>query len=347
MTLPSAPRILRHAFAALIVLGGVFAMAPREEVFAVAPREEVFAVASREAAEETAPVELRSERLRVVVSPARGGSLLAMRVKRGEAWLDLMPDPGSRGASWLMLPYSNRIRDGRFVFDRREHQLAGAKNHAIHGDVRTRPWRIVEQTPSSLVLAFDSAEFPDFNWPWPVHATVGIRLSGDRVEQTLRLENRGKTTMPAGFGWHPYYRRWLSREGEPVVLGFTAPRIHPDTDADGLPDGPPEPVPADLDFSTPRELGSRRIDACFAGFDGQATIQWPESGVTLTYACSPNVTHLICFGPEDRPVLAVEPAANANDGVNRLAAGEADSGVIPLPAGDGLEASFTISAQVR
>ena len=246
-----------------------------------------------------------------------------------------------------MLPYSNRIRDGRFVYDGRENQLTGAKNHAIHGDVRARPWTIVEQTPSSLVLSFDSAEFPDFNWPWPVRATVGIRLSGDQVEQTLRLENLGETTMPAGFGWHPYYRRWLTRDGEPVVLGFTAPRIHPDTDADGLPDGPPEPVPADLDFSTPRELGSGRIDACFAGFNGRATIQWPESGVTLTYACSPNVTHLICFGPEDRPVLAIEPAANANDGVNRLAAGEADSGVIPLAAGGVLEASFTISATVR
>lgn len=329
MTLPSAPRILRHAFAAVIVLGGGCSVAPRV------------------AAEEVAPIELRSERLRVVISPARGGSLLAMRVKRGEAWLDLMPDPGSRGSSWLMLPYSNRIRDGRFVFDGREHQLTGAKNHAIHGDVRTRPWTIVAQTPSSLVLSFDSAEFPDFNWPWPVHATVGITLSGDQVEQTVRLENLGETTMPAGFGWHPYYRRWLTRDGEPVVLGFTAPRIHPDTDADGLPDGPSEPVPADLDFSTPRELGSGRIDACFAGFDGRATIQWPESGVTLTYACSPNVTHLVCFGPEDRPVLAVEPAANANDGVNRLAAGEADSGVIPLAASEVLEASFTISATVR
>ena len=329
MTLPSAPRILRQAFAAVIVLGGVGAVTPRV------------------AAEEVAPVELRSERFSVVVSPTRGGSLLAMRVKHGEAWLDLMPDPGSRGSSWLMLPYSNRIRDGRFVYDGREHQLTGAKNHAIHGDVRARPWTIVAQTPSSLVLSFDSAEFPDFNWPWPVRATVGMTLSGDQVEQTLRLENLGETTMPAGFGWHPYYRRWLTRDGEPVVLGFTAPRIHPDTDADGLPDGPPEPVPADLDFSTPRELGSRRIDACFAGFDGQATIQWPESGVTLTYACSPNVTHLVCFGPEDRPVLAIEPAANANDGVNRLAAGEVDSGVIPLAAGGVLEASFTISAQVR
>ena len=329
MTLPSAPGILRHAFAAVIVLGAVCALTPRG------------------AAEEVAPIELRSERLRVVISPARGGSLLAMAVKRGEEWLDLMPDPGSRGSSWLMLPYSNRIRDGRFVFEGREHQLASAKNHAIHGDVRTRPWKVVEQTPSSLVLAFDSAEVPDFNWPWPVHATVGITLRGDQLKQTVRLENRGETKMPAGFGWHPYYRRWLTRDGEPVLLQFTAPRIHPDPDADGLPDGPSEPVPADLDFSTPRELGSQRIDACFAGFDGQATIQWPESGVTLTYACSPNVTHLVCFGPEDRPVLAIEPAANANDGVNRLAAGEADSGVIALAAGDALEASFTIVATVR
>lgn len=298
-------------------------------------------------ADEPAPVELRSERLRVVVDPARGGSLLAMAVRRGEDWIDLMPDPGSRGASWLMLPYSNRIRDGRFVFEGREHRLGNAKNHAIHGDVRGRPWTVVERTPSSLVLAFDSAAFPDFNWPWPLHATVGIRLADDRVEQTLRVENRGETTMPAGFGWHPYYRRWLTREGEPVVLAFKAPRIHPDVDADGLPDGPPEDVPPDLDFSAPRELGSRRIDACFAGFDGNASIRWPESGVTLTYACSPNVTHLVCFGPEDRPVLAVEPAANANDGVNRLAAGESDNGVIPLPAGEALEASFTIRADVR
>jgi len=329
VTLPSAPGILRHAFAAVIVLGAVCLLTPRG------------------AAEEVAPIELRSERLRVVISPARGGSLLAMAVRRGEEWLDLMPDPGSRGSSWLMLPYSNRIRDGRFVFEGREHQLASAKNHAIHGDVRTRPWKVVEQTPSSLVLVFDSAEVTDFNWPWPVHATVGITLRGDQIEQTVRLENRGETTMPAGFGWHPYYRRWLTRDGEPVVLQFTAPRIHPDPDADGLPDGPSEPVPEDLDFSTPRELGSQRIDACFAGFDGQATIQWPESGVTLTYACSPNVTHLVCFGPEDRPVLAIEPAANANDGVNRLAAGEADSGVIAMAAGDALEASFTIRATVR
>lgn len=302
---------------------------------------------ARETCAEADSIELRSDVFRVVVAPARGGSLLSIGVKRDGAWLDLTPDPGSRGVSWLMLPYSNRIRHGRFVFEGREHRLASGKNHAIHGDVRNRPWKVVEQTPSSVVLTFESADVADFNWPWPIRATVGITLTGDRLEQTLRLENRGDTTMPAGFGWHPYYRRWLSRDGEPLWLGFRARFVHPDNDSDGLPDGPPEALPDDLDFSRPRDLGKRRIDACFAGFDGRATIQWPESGVTLEYACSPNVTHLVCFAPEDRPVLAVEPAANANDGVNRLAAGEGDSGVIPLPAGESLDASFTITATVR
>jgi len=298
-------------------------------------------------ADEAEPIELRSERFRVVVAPALGGSLVAISVNRSGDWLAITPDPGPRGASWLMLPYSNRIRDGRFVFEGRDHQLANAKNHAIHGDVRGRPWRVVERTPTSLALALDSREFPDFNWPWPIRARVAIALEGDALKQTLRLENLGDTTMPAGFGWHPYYRRWLSREGEPVLLGFRAPLLHPDHDADGLPDGPPEAVPADLDFSIPRELGNRRVDACFARFDGRATIDWPESGVALSYACSSNVTHLVCFTPEDRPVLAVEPAANANDGINRLAAGEGESGVIPLAAGDALEASFTITAEVH
>lgn len=284
--------------------------------------------------------------------PERGGGLLALAVHRGGQWIDLAPDGrlpenGMRQASWLMLPYSNRIRDGRFVFGGRTHQLANGGSHAIHGDVRRRPWEMVERGPDRLRLRFDSAAYPDFNWPWPIEATVEIRLEGDAFVQSLSVMNRGTTPMPLGFGWHPYYRRWLTRDGEPVLLGFTATRVHPDANHDGLPDGPPVPVPAELDFSVPRRLDERLIDSCFAGFAGRATIEWPESGVRLRYACSPNVTHLVCYAPTDRPVFAVEPAANANDGVNRLAAGERDHGVLVLEPGDGLEATFRTTAEVR
>lgn len=316
-------------------------------------------------AEEADPVELQSDRFRVVVMPAKGGSILAMAVKKNGTngknsdWINVTPDARlpetqMRAASWLMLPYSNRIRDGKFTFEGREYVLANAKNHAIHGDVRNRPWKVVEQAPNRLVLEFDSATVADFNWPWPILARVEIEADGDRLVQRLKLENRGDTTMPAGFGWHPYFRRWLSRDGEPVELQFHVTRVHPDgsanglpTDkADGLPDGPSVPLPPELDFSTSRPLGDLRLDACFGGFDGRAEIGWPESGVRLFMECSPNVTHLICFAPADRPLVAVEPVANATDGVNLLATGAEDSGVIPLPAGKTLEASFTIRASV-
>jgi len=317
------------------------------------------AVAAADSEKPIDPVEVQSDRFRVAVTPARGGSILAMAVKKNGEWIDVTPDARlpetqMRAASWLMLPYSNRIRDGKFVFEGREHVLANAKNHAIHGDVRNRPWKVVEQTPKRLVLEFDSAIVTDFNWPWPILARVEIEADGDRLVQRLKLENRGDTTMPAGFGWHPYFRRWLSRDGEPVELQFKVTRVHPDGspdglpsgNADGLPDGPSVPLPPELDFSTSRPLGDLRLDACFGGFDGRAEIGWPESGVRLFMECSPNVTHLICFAPADRPLVAVEPVANASDGVNLLATGAEDSGVIPLPAGKTLEASFTIRASV-
>ena len=320
------------------------------------------AVAAAESGNPADPVEIQSERFRVAVTPAKGGSILAMAVKKNGAngeWIDVTPDARlpetqMRAASWLMLPYSNRIRDGKFSFEGREYVLANAKNHAIHGDVRNRPWKVIEQAPNRLVLEFDSATVADFNWPWPILARVEIEADGDRLVQRLKLENRGDTTMPAGFGWHPYFRRWLSRDGEPVELQFRVTRVHPDGSAnglptdksDGLPDGPSVPLPPEFDFSTVRPLGDLRLDACFGGFDGRAEIGWPESGVRLFMECSPNVTHLVCFTPADRPLVAVEPVANATDGVNLLATGAEHSGVIPLPAGKTLEASFTIRAAV-
>lgn len=293
------------------------------------------------------PVTLDSGSMRVTVTPERGGSLLAIAVRRGDSWIDLLADakaPGARPSSWLMLPYSNRIRDGRFSFGGREYRLANPGNHAIHGDVRNRPWRVRERTPTGLVLDFDSRVVPDFNWPWPIRVRAEIRVGGDALVQSIALENLGETPMPAGFGWHPYFRRSLTREGEPVELAFRATGIHPDTNADGLPDGPTVPLPERLDHSVRKPVAADGLDACFAGFGGSAELAWPESGVRLLFECTPNITHLVCYAPADRPVIAVEPAANANDGVNLLAAGEPDSGVIELAPGATLEASFTLRA---
>lgn len=68
-----------------------------------------------------AAVTLKNEIFRVVVDPQQGVSVLAFFAHNGESWLPLMPDTcrenaGLNVASFLMVPYSNRIENGLFLF---------------------------------------------------------------------------------------------------------------------------------------------------------------------------------------------------------------------------------------
>lgn len=293
-----------------------------------------------------AGVEIANASLRVTVSPGDGASLLAFQGLCRGRWLNLYPDTraaagGLRQASWMMLPYSNRIRNGAFSFAGKAYQLRNGQRHAIHGDARTRPWTVAEQSASHVRLTLRSADFADFNWPWPIEAEASFRVEGARFLQTLRLRNCGTTAMPAGFGWHPFYPRALTRESEPVRMQMKWGGVYPDADGDCLPEGPMQPLPPDLDYASAKAVPlDRRYDTCLGGYDGRGFIEWPESGVRLTYTCSPNVTHFVYYNPTDRPYFAAEPVSHVNNGVNHLAQGWAGHGVQVLPAGAALEASF-------
>ena len=298
-------------------------------------------------------MDIANERLRVTVSPNDGAALLAFKAWCGGRWLNLYPDARDaaeafKRASWMMLPYSNRIRNGAFTFEGKTYQLRNGKRHAIHGDTLTRPWTVAEHSATQLRLTLRSTDFADFNWPWPIEIEACLRLEGLTFLQTLRLRNCGKTAMPAGFGWHPFYPRSLTRVNEPVLMQMTWRGVYPDADGDCIPDGPLVPVPPDLDYALPKAVpADRRYDTCLGGYDGRGCIEWPESGIRLAYACSPNVTHFVYYNPTDRPYFAAEPVAHANNGVNHLAQGWADHGVSILPAGESLEASFATTVTVR
>jgi len=64
-----------------------------------------------------------------------------------------------------MLPYSNRIRDGQFSHAGVTVQLENANQHAIHGALRKRPWRVTDQTKNSASAEYDSRQDGKINWP--------------------------------------------------------------------------------------------------------------------------------------------------------------------------------------
>jgi aldose 1-epimerase len=295
-------------------------------------------------------VALQNEYLRLVVDPENGAGTLAFSALINGQWLALMPDTQSSDgdlacANFLMVPYSNRIENGRFEFAGQTHQLQNGDQHAIHGDVRKRPWHIAEQSADRLRCTFSSAEYTEINWPWPFAAEALFALKDSSLHMHLALTNQGETPMPAGFGWHPYFSRSLTKAGEAVALQFDLDGAYPDANDTRIPSGPLAPLAPHQDFSREKVLAPDNfLDTCCYGFDG-GYITWPESGVRLRLLPSANCRHLVLYNPAGTSYFAVEPVTNANNGANLLAQDDPTCGTIFLAPGATLAADCTLSLE--
>lgn len=295
-------------------------------------------------------IAIENNALKAVVDPAQGAGIMALEVNKKGRMLSLVPDsrdPASdlKAACFLMIPYSNRIENGAFSFVGRTYQLENGQNHAIHGDTRFRSWGVEEASPTRIRCRFDSSKHRNVNWPWPFEACAEYEITENIFTSSVTLWNRGESMMPAGFGWHPYFNRMLTVKDEPVHLCFRNQGVYPDALDSRIPSGPVEPLLPEQDFSEERQLlPNMFLDVCCHGYNGKGYIRWPESGIRLKFKCSPECTHLIMFNPA-KDYFAVEPATNANNGVNLLARGDSTSGVAALSPGECLSATFQMIAE--
>lgn len=300
---------------------------------------------------------LESDIWRLWCDPSTGVQWMAAQVRRETTWHAVIPDcrPSNipragqsdaaplTAANFHMLPYSNRIRDGRFTFQGQTIQLEKAESHAIHGALRKLPWKVSSNDSSSLVCEFNSLGHQSFNWPWPISARNEIRIEGDVLSSQITLTNHGETDMPAGFGWHPYFVRTIN--GSDVLLSLPVNGVFPDTSGDCLPDGAAVALPDNLDFRKPKPLdASQRIDCCLSGLDGPCVLDWHQGGVKLILQSSDVCKYLVLYNP-DMPHFAVEPVTNANDAFN-LATQSIESGTTVLPPGKSLTATMSLTAIV-
>ncbi len=290
-------------------------------------------------------MELNNGKLRLRLVPAIGGSIVDFSVNHADQWIPIMrqgEDPlsqSSNASSFVLIPYSNRLRDARFSFAGKSYELRHAEKHAIHGDVRDRPLRVLEQTKDRVVLEFKSDEVSDLNFPFPFLVRMIYTLEGIDFSSRIELTNAGSDSMPAGCGFHPYFNRRLPGSTGEVELQLKVGGVYPgDTP---LPTGPAIPIQPQQNFSTQRPLDVV-LDHCFAGWDRQAVIDWPGSGVKAHIQADPGMEHVIVYSPEGENFFAVEPVTNANDGFNLLAQGDKNCGVVVLKPGEALKTGFQI-----
>jgi aldose 1-epimerase len=191
----------------------------------------------------------------------RGGGLRSYTVD-GASVVDDYPmgerPPG--GAGQILAPWPNRIRDGRYTFDGRTHELALTEPehaNAIHGLVRRLPWVLVDKHENQITAECSISDEPGY--PFRLRLTTTWSVSDDGLRAEHAAENVGFEPAPFGLGVHPYLcvrgvdRAALTVPADDVLLADTR----------GLPGREVPVADADVDFRTTAVIGTRQLDHAF------------------------------------------------------------------------------------
>ncbi|KNX36271.1 aldose 1-epimerase family protein [Luteipulveratus halotolerans] len=174
------------------------------------------------------------------------------------------------GRGQLLMPWPNRVRDGKFSFEGRDEQLAlsePSRFNASHGLVRWSLWSLVEQSENALTVAYSL--LPQQGWDWRLDLRVRYELDDDGLTVTPSATNVGTTVAPFGFGAHPYLTAGEETVDE-LTLSLPGSTVL-DVDERLIPTGR-SGVPRDLDFREARAIGATQLDHAFTDLEAEPLV---------------------------------------------------------------------------
>ena len=270
-----------------------------------------------------------------VLLPAQGAAV-ARLAWRGRAVLAPLPDGADPNATpagaFVMLPWANRLDEGRIAIDGVPHRLPvnhPADRTAIHGLSRDRPWEVAERSAGAALL---TQVLDDPALPFRYAAQLRLALTEAGAALDLSVTAQGGRPQPIGLGWHPWFARPPGTR-----LAFEA-RWRCRHDARQLPVAA-EPF-GRLDGDETAYAG---LDTHFAGWDGRATLRHPDGTLFRLTATGAWAANLQVYAPPALQVLCVEPMSHVPDAPNRPALAPLGAMAVLRP-GESLEGRLLIEA---
>jgi aldose 1-epimerase len=162
-----------------------------------------------------------------------------------------------------LIPWPNRLGDGRYRFDGADYQVAlsePGRHNAIHGFLRWRPWRAMGHEPSRVLVG--TRLYPLTGYPFTLEVQIEYTLDEGGLSVRTEATNLCERACPYGAGQHPYLS---PGEGliDACMLEFAAgTRIVTDAQRQ-LPAGREIVGGGEYDFSRPRVVGEQVIDDAF------------------------------------------------------------------------------------
>ena len=230
-------------------------------------------------------------------------------------------------ACFPLVPFSNRIRDGRFTFRGRDVELP--KNfppepHAIHGHGWRAAWEVLERAAASLTIEYRHAADA---WPWTYRARQRFALTAERLEVEVSITNNAADPMPAGFGLHPYLVR---TPGARLRVDVGQMWVADDASMPRELVAPPPDLVSSGAGLNPSDLA---LDNNFLGFGGRAVAEWPEWHARLRIETAGPFACFVVFTPAGEDYFCAEPVTNCIDAFNLAFDGRSDTGMLVVDPG--------------
>lgn len=264
-----------------------------------------------------------------------GASLRALAV----GGVDLVPrypegEPTPFGSGIVLVPWPNRIRDGRWTDGDAERQLdltEPARGNAIHGLLRFASYE-VEAADDRATLS--AVVYPQHGYPYTLHTSVTYALVDDGLEVTHEVVNAGEGDAAVALGTHPFFSIGGVATDDLVV---TVPAETVFEVDDRLLPTREAPVSGAVDLRAGARVGDIDLDTGYGslarGADGivRSTLTAPD-GRAVTMWQDENWGYIQVFTTDAYPghsrAIAIEPmtaptdAFNSGRDVRRLAPGE-------------------------
>lgn len=293
---------------------------------------------------EPTTISLRSGKLSLELSPSTGGAISAFAwnaVEGAHAILRECHSPLANvldACSFPLVPYVNRIRDGRFTF--RERKVVLQPNtpgdpSPLHGQGWLNPWEVERYDDGSAFLTYiHEAD----EWPWAYSARQEFALDADGLSLRLGCRNEGDRPMPCGLGQHPYFP--------------CGPETRIDTDVDCAWTVDDKVLPVDMVAAQGRyDLCNRlvccqKLDNGFGGWGGEARLSDPNWPYDLRLSSS-NARFFQLYSPPEGGIFVAEPVTHANAALNAPESDWADLGMRVLEPGEEMHLDMRLDVIAR
>ncbi|NJN77579.1 MAG: aldose 1-epimerase [Saprospiraceae bacterium] len=273
----------------------------------------------------------KTSKAELTIIPDFGGLIADLQLFNGVSTIALIDsyqsvnDADAKMAykSHYLLPFPNRLKDGKYEFEGKSYRFPindANTNNNLHGFLETISMEVIEgqNTENQQVIAL-KGNFEGLDYfPFPFEIELKYTLSDSELIVDTTIKNTGKTNMPIGYGWHPYFKLDTEKVDDLLLQFPECDSVEIDNRM--MPTGETQPYTA---FAELTKINTTTFDNCFLLNENSTSNRaeiilksattrlsvWQETGKN---ACN----YFQIYIPENRKTIAIEPMTCNVDAFN-------------------------------